>query len=100
MYMVRHVWNCHRGKVPECLEDIKAVNGMFASMGNSSGRIYVDYANHMDTIVWEIEVDSLDQFFAGQRSNYASPTPEFTQAVNHFNSNTIEGTREIYEVIL
>ena len=59
MYMVRHVWNCARGMAPGCLDDVKAVNSMFASNGNTSGRIYVDYANRMDTVVWELEVGRL-----------------------------------------
>ena len=100
MYMVRHVWDCARGKAPECLEGVKAVNSMFASQGNTSGRIYVDYANRMDTVVWELEVESLDQYFTGQRGVYAEPTPEFTELVDCMNSNTVEGNREIWQVIL
>ena len=71
MYMVRHIWNCERGKAPECLEDIKAVNNEFVGDGNGSGKIYVDYSNRMDTIVWELEVESLDEYFSGQRAYYA-----------------------------
>ena len=100
MYMVRHVWNCARGKTPECLEDVKAINSMFASQGNTTGKIYADYANRMDTVVWELEVESLDQYFTGQRGAYAAQTPEFTTLVNRFNSNTLEGNREIYEIIV
>ena len=99
MYMVRHVWNCARGKAPECLDGVKVVNSMFASQGNTSGRIYVDYANRMDTVVWELEVESLDQYFTGQRGVYAEPPPGFTELVDRLNSNTVEGNREIWQVI-
>ena len=100
MYMIRNVWNCKRGKAPECLEYLKAANARRVDRGNTSGRIYLDYANRMDTVVWELEVESLDQYFTGQRGTYAEPTPEFTKMVDLFNSNTVEGIREIYEVIL
>ena len=100
MYMVRHVWNCARGKAPECVEGVKAVNSMFADGGNTSGRIYVDYSNRMDTVVWELEVESLDEYFTNQRGLYAAPPPGVTELVESFNDNTVEGNREIWQVIL
>ena len=100
MYMIRHVWNCARGKASECLEDIKAINSEMASHGNSSGKIYTDYANRMDTIVWELEVESLDEYFKDQRGFYAEITPDDKKSIDSFNSNTVEGNREIFEVIV
>jgi hypothetical protein len=100
MYMVRHVWNCARGKAPEGLEAIKAVNSEFANEGNTSGKIYLDYSNRMDTIVWELEVESLDEYFTGQRGYYAGLTADTRSPIDDFNSNTVEGNREIYEVIV
>ncbi len=106
MYMVRHMWDCERGKVPECLEDIKAVNSEFASEGNGSGRIYVDYAtclvpkrsDRMDVVVWELEVESLDEYFTGQWAYHAGLTPDTSNSI--VNSDRLVGTREIYEVIV
>ena len=100
MYMIRHVWNCARGNVPECLEGIKSINSEMASHGNSSGKIYVDYANRMDTLVWELEVESLDAYFTDQRGFYAEISPDDKKGIDHFNSITVEGNREIYEVIV
>ena len=102
MYMVRCVWNCARGKSAEFLEDIKAVNGMYVGMGNTSGRIYVDYAGRMDTVIWELDVESLDQYFTGQRGFYAelAPTSDPGKMVEHMNANTVLGTREIYQVVV
>ena len=99
MYMVRHVWNCARGKGPEFLEGVKVVNGEYAHMGNTSGKIYVDYAGRMDTVVWEVEVESLDEYFTGQRGFYANIGPEAAQMIAGMNENSVEGNREIYEVI-
>ena len=99
MYMVRHVWNCARGKGPDFLGDIKAVNGHFASMGNTSGKVYADYAGRMDTVAFEIEVESLDEFFKNQRGFYANIDAETSKMVCHMNSNSVEGNREIWEVI-
>jgi len=99
MYMVRNVWKCERGKVPECLEVVKEVRDSWARDGNKTGKIYTDYTDRMDTIAFEIEVESLDQYFNNQRSNYDTLSPETVESVRKFNDNTVEGHRHIWEVI-
>ena len=93
MYMVRNVWKCARGKIPECLDVVKEVRDSWASDGNTTGKIYVDYTDRMDTIAFEIEVESLDEYFNNQRTNY-------DELVRKFNINTVEGSRQIWEVVL
>ncbi len=56
MYMMRIVWKCARGKVPECLEVVKEVRASWARDGNTTGKIYADYTDRMDTIAFEIAV--------------------------------------------
>jgi len=53
----------------------------------------------MDTIAFEIEVESLDEYFNDQRTNYLELPPETEESVRQFNSNTVEGNRQIREVI-
>ena len=99
MYMVRIVWECARGKVPECMEVVKGVRDSWASDGNTTGKIYVDYTGRMDTIAFEIEVESLDDYFNNQRTNYDELSPETVESVRQFNSNSVEGNRQIWEVV-
>ena len=99
MYMVRNVWKCARGKVPECLEVVKEVRDSWARDGNKTGKIYTDYTDRMETIAFEIEVESLDQYFNNQRSNYDTLSTETVESVRKFNDNTVEGHRHIWEVI-
>ncbi|HIM79507.1 MAG TPA: hypothetical protein EYM54_05345 [Dehalococcoidia bacterium] len=99
MYMVRNVWKCARGKVPECLEVVKGVRASWASDGNTTGKIYLDYTDRMDTIAFEIEVESLDEYFNNQRTNYNELSPETVESVRLFNINTVEGSRQIWEVV-
>ena len=99
MYMVRMIWKCARGKVPECLDMVKEVRASWARDGNTTGKIYVDYTDRMDTIAFEIEVESLDTYFNNQRSNYNQLSLETIEAVREFNSNTVEGSRQVWEVI-
>jgi len=97
--MVRNVWKCGRGKVTECLEVVKEVRDSWARDGNTTGKIYTDYTDRMDTIAFEIEVESLDEYFNNQRSNYDQLSQETVKSVRQFNSNTVEGHRQIWEVI-
>ncbi len=100
MYMMRIVWKCARGKVPECLEVVKEVRASWARDGNPTGKIYADFTDRMDTIAFEIEVESLDEYFNNQRSNYDELPPETVESVRKFNINTVEGSRQIWEVVL
>ena len=99
MYMVRNVWKCARGKVPECLEVVKEVRASWDSDGNTTGKIYLDYTDRMDTIAFEIEVESLDEYFNTPRTNFHELSPETQESVRHFNINTVEGNRQIWEVV-
>ena len=99
MYMMRIVWKCARGKVPECLEVVKEVRASWARDGNPTGKIYADFTDRMDTIAFEIEVESLDEYFNNQRSNYDELRPEIVESVRQFNINTVEGNRQVWEVI-
>ncbi len=99
-YMQREVMHCHRGKAPEIVEDLKAVNQVFVDMGNTTGKIYVDISGRYDTVIWEVEVDSLDQFYTFERGFYVEPDAQATQLINHLNDNTVMGSREWYEVIV
>ena len=99
MYMVRNVWKCARGKVPECLEVVKEVRASWARDGNLTGKIYLDYTDRMDTIAFEIEVESLDDYFNNQRTNYDQLSQETIDSVRNFNLNTVEGQRQIWEVV-
>jgi len=99
MYMVRNVWKCARGKVPECLEVVKSVRDSWVNDGNKTGKIYLDYTDRMDTIAFEIEVESLDSYFNDQRTNYEVLSPETIESVRKFNIDTVEGSRQIWEVV-
>jgi hypothetical protein len=99
-YMIREVFHCQRGKAPEIVNDLKIIVDALKSQGIPDHKLYVDITERMDTVVHEYEVDSLDQYFAGQRGFYTNIAPETKQLVEHYNANTVAGRREIYEVIL
>jgi hypothetical protein len=53
----------------------------------------------MDTIASKIELKSLDEYFNNHRRNYDELSPETKESVRLFNNNTVEGSRQIWEVI-
>ena len=99
MYMVREIYTAERGKAPEIVAGFKVLDQMFESAGYTNRRVYVDYAGPMDTVVYQIELDNLDEFFMNERGHFVDPDDETKALIDHFNSNAKSGHREIYEVI-
>ncbi len=100
MYLVREVLHCRRGKAPEIVADLKAFNSSFVEAGNTTGRIFVDMSGRFDTVVFQWEEESLDAFYTKERADYVDPEPESAELIRHMNDNTVEGYREIYEIII
>ena len=63
-------------------------------------KIYADMSGPMDTIIWEFEAESLDQFFQLERGFFVHPDTATQQVIAAMNGGAVEGRREIYEVIV
>lgn len=101
MYMVRGTWRAQRGKAPEIVEALKMVNQVMTShAGFSNGKIYVDMSGPFDTVVWQFEAESLDSFYQAERGVFVNPDAATQQLIDTLNTSTVEGKREIYEVIV
>lgn len=99
MYMMREVYQVQRGKVPEVLAAVKIIDQMFEQAGYTNRRIYVDYDGPMDTVVYQFELESLDQYYTMERGVYVDPDKDTQAVIDAFNTNTTLGHRELYEVI-
>ena len=99
-YMIRETFTAQRGKVPEYMEDLKIVIDLLKSMGIPDHRVFVDISGRMDTIYHEYQVDSLDQYFQSERGLFVDMDEQTKTLVDHYNNTTLEGTREIFEVIM
>ena len=98
-YMIRDVFTCKRGKVPEYLESLKVVIALMRSVGMTEHKVYADIAESMDTIFHEYEVDSLDQYFTMERGFFVEMDEDTQRLVNAINDVTVSGRREIFEVL-
>ena len=101
MYMIREVFRAQRGKAPALIAGLKTINqALLTQAGFSHGKIYADMSGPMDTIIWEFEAESLDQFFTLERGFFVNPDATTQQLIASLNGGTVEGRREIYEVIV
>lgn len=97
-FAVRNTWVCQRGKGPEALEGFKVIAESYRNMGVEC-RLYVDISGTMDVVVAELEVESLDGYFTGQREFYAGMDEATKGLIGSINGNTASGTRVIYEIV-
>jgi hypothetical protein len=98
MYMLREVYTAQRGKAPEVVETFKMLDQVLKQAGGyTNGRIYVDYAGPMDTVVYQVEMESLDAYFSVERASFEDP--EAKPLIDAFNTHARSGYKEIYEVI-
>ena len=99
MYMFREVYQAERGKAPEIVAAYKTLDQFFEKAGYTNRRIYVDYTGPMDTVIYQWELDSLDQYFSMERGFYIDPDADAQALIDSMNTNARSGTKEIYEVI-
>ena len=100
MYLIREVFHCKRGMADPIVEALKVFNGSLVSRGNMTGKIYVDATGRMDTVISQHEVENLHEYYKGEREADVSTDERIKQLLDSFNENTVDGFREIYEVIL
>ena len=101
MYMIREVFRAQRGTAPALMAGLKTMNqALLTQAGFSQGKIYADMSGPMDTIIWEFEAESLDQFFQLERGFFVHPDTATQQVIATMNGGAVEGRREIYEVIV
>ena len=99
MYLLREVCQAERGKAPEIVAAFKTLDQWFEKAGYTNRRIYVDYTGPMDTVVYQWEFDSLDQYFAMERRTFIDPDEDTQALIDAMNTNATSGNKVIYEVI-
>ena len=98
MYMLREVYTAQRGKAPEVVEAFRMLDKALEQAGGyNNRRIYVDYAGPMDTVVYQVEMESLDAYLAMERATFDDP--QVKPLIDAFNTNARAGYKEIYEVV-
>jgi hypothetical protein len=99
MYLLREIYQAERGKAPEIVAAFKVLDQVFEKAGYTNRRIYVDYSGPMDTVIYQWELDSLDQYFSMERGFFIDPDADAKALIDSMNDNARSGSKEIYEVI-
>jgi hypothetical protein len=97
MYIIREVVNCRPGKIAPMLDKFKTIGSAMREMGHEPFRLLSDVTGEpFWTLVAELEVEKIDDFFALQGKLMASPA--LRDAMSGYHELVSSGRREIYKV--
>jgi ribosomal protein L15 len=97
MYVIREVMHCKPGKVREMVEKFKGVSAVIERMGKTGFRLMTDVSGeHFWTVVAEMEVTSLDEFFALEEKVMADE--DARKAMAGYHDLVADGRREMYKL--
>jgi hypothetical protein len=99
MYMLREVFQAERGKAAEIVAAFKALDQFFEKAGYTNRRIYVDFTGPMDTVIYQWEMESLDEYFSMERATFVDPDADTQALIDSMNNNARSGSKEIYELV-
>jgi hypothetical protein len=97
MYVIREVLHCRPGKVRPMVEKFRAISHALKELGHEPMRLLTDVTGEpFWTIVAEVSVARIDDFFAVEHKLMANESLRTTMADYH---DLVEsGRREIYRV--
>ena len=97
MYVIREVLHCKPGQVRALVEKFRCLSTAMTEMGHEPARLLTDVTGTpFWTVIAEVKVATIDDFFAIERTLMGSETVRKTMAGYH---DLIEsGRREIYRI--
>jgi hypothetical protein len=97
MYVIREVLNCKPGKVRQMLEKFRSISTVLKEMGEEPMRLLTDVTGEPYwTVIGEVKVERIDDFFTMERTLMANETLQKTMADYH--DLVASGRREIYRI--
>jgi hypothetical protein len=97
MYVIREVLHCKPGKVRQMVDKFRSVSTALKDMGHEPLRLLTDVAGEpFWTIVAEANVETIEDFFAMERTLMANDSLRKTMADYH--DLVEDGRREIYRI--
>jgi len=97
MYMIREILNCKPGKVRQMVEKFRSISAVLKDMGQEPLRVLTDVTGEPYwTVVSEIRVEKIDDFFAMEQKLMTNETLRKTMADYH--ELVDRGRREIYRI--
>lgn len=96
MYVVRDVFNAKPGKAKNLVEIFKNTSPHIESIGASNIRILTDTVSNYWTVVWEFQVDSVNDYF--NMLNNKDNAAKVGAAMQGYMDFIQGGHREIFKV--
>jgi len=97
MYVIREIVNCKPGKVREMVEKFRGISTVMKDMGHEPLRLFTDVTGEpFWTIVAEMQVEKIDDFFAMEEMLMANET--LRKTMSDYHELVQRGRREIYRV--
>ena len=98
MYIIRDVFNTKPGDAKNLVKIFKKTGPIFQKRGIRNIRVLTDTVANYWTVVWEFEVDTLNDYF----SILENPSPEDSESVGIAMEGYMKfvtgGHREIYKI--
>ena len=97
MYVIREVLRCKPGKVRSMVEKFRTISALVQETGHEPLRLLTDVSGEpFWTVVAEARVETIDDFFAMERTLMANEA--LHQAMADYHALVESGRREIYRV--
>ena len=97
MYVIREVLHCKPGKVRQMVEKFRSISTVLSEMGQEPLRVLTDVTGEPYwTVVSEIRVEKIDDFFVMEQKLMTNETLRKTMADYH--ELVDRGRREIYRI--
>ena len=97
MYVIREVLHCKPGKVRPMLEKFRSISTVMKEMGHEPMRLLTDVTGEPYwTVIAEVTVEKIDDFFAMERTLMANQTMQ--KAMADYHELVVSGRREIYRI--
>ena len=97
MYVIREVLHCKPGKVRQMVEKFRQISTAMRDMGHEPMRLLTDVTGEPYwTVIAEVKVDKIDDFFATEQTLMANETLQ--KAMADYHELVESGRREIYRL--
>ena len=100
MIVVRMVFQAQFGRAHEVVDRMKQEQQRFREIVGdvAHARILTDLSGPFDTVVQELEYDSLDDFMKAQAAMFADPRWQEMARNGGFGDGVVSGSKEFYAV--
>jgi hypothetical protein len=97
MYLVREILHCKPGDVTQMLDKFRALSSVMRELGYEPPRLLTDVAGERFwTLVAEMTVESIDDFFAMERATMSHESAQ--KAIAGYHDLVAKGRREIFRI--